>query len=130
MKEVRKVNIIFSKNGQGSVTTKISLPVPFVRELGITEENREAIIYLENKKIIIEKGENIMEKRFEIFLKENIKNEDFSLEAYIDDLTSQWCNSGMLEYELSSSESNDGMSHTFKYSLEELQELGYGIPEE
>lgn len=130
MKEVRKVNIIFSRNGQGSVTTKISLPVPFVRELGITEENREAIIYLENKKIIIEKGENIMEKRFEMFLRENIKNEDFSLEAYIDDLTSQWCNTGMLEYELSASESNDGMSHTFKYSLEELQELGYGIPEE
>lgn len=130
MKEVRKVNVMFNKNGQGFTTTRISLPVPFVRELGINEENREAIIYLENNKIIIEKGDKIMEKRFEMFLKENVKNEDFSLEAYIDDLTSQWCNTGILEYELSSSESKDGISHTFEYSLEELQELGYGIPDE
>jgi hypothetical protein len=130
MKEVRKANVMFNKNGQGFVTTRIALPVPFVKELGISEKNREVIIYLDYNKIVIEKGEKIMEKRFEMFLKKNVKNKNFDLEAYIDDLTSQWCNTGILEYELSSSESIDGTPHTFAYSLEELQELGYGIPEE
>lgn len=127
MKEVRKVNVMFNKNGQGFTTTRISLPVPFVRELGINEENREAIIYLENNKIIIEKGDKIMEKRFKLFLDEFVKNKEYSLEAYIDDLTTQWSNTGILEYELSSFESIDNTTHTFRYSLEELQELGYGF---
>ena len=67
-----------------------------------------------------------MKERFKSFLDEYVKfNYDF--EAYIDDLTSQWCNTGMLEYELSSAESIDNNTHTFSYTLEELQELGYGI---
>lgn len=67
-----------------------------------------------------------MEERFKRFLDEYVKfNYDF--DAYIDDLTSQWCNTGMLEYELSSAESIDNNTHTFNYTLEELQELGYGI---
>ena len=67
-----------------------------------------------------------MKERFKKFLDEYVKfNYDF--DAYIDDLTSQWCNTGMLEYELSSAESIDNIAHTFNYTLEELQELGYGI---
>jgi len=67
-----------------------------------------------------------MKERFKRFLDEYVKfNYDF--DAYIDDLTSQWCNTGMLEYELSSAESIDNNTHTFNYTLEELQELGYGI---
>lgn len=67
-----------------------------------------------------------MKERFKNFLDEYVKfNYDF--DAYIDDLTSQWCNTGMLEYELSSAESTDNNTHTFNYTLEELQELGYGI---
>lgn len=67
-----------------------------------------------------------MKERFKRFLDEYVKfNYDF--EAYIDDLTSQWCNTGMLEYELNSAESIDNNTHTFNYTLEELQELGYGI---
>lgn len=67
-----------------------------------------------------------MKERFKKFLDEYVKfNYDF--DAYIDDLTSQWCNTGMLEYELSSAESIDNIPHTFNYTLEELQELGYGI---
>jgi len=66
-----------------------------------------------------------MKERFKKFLDEYVKlNYDF--DAYIDDLTSQWCNTGMLEYELSSAESIDNNTHTFNYTLEELQELGYG----
>ena len=66
-----------------------------------------------------------MKERFKKFLDEYVKlNYDF--DVYIDDLTSQWCNTGMLEYELSSAESIDNNTHTFNYTLEELQELGYG----
>lgn len=67
-----------------------------------------------------------MKERFKRFLDEYVKfNYDF--DAYIDDLTSQWCNTGMLEYELSSAESIDNNTHIFDYTLKELQELGYGI---
>ena len=54
--EERKANIIFAKNGNGYVTNRITLPVPWVKELGITEEEREVKIILEDDKIIIEKA--------------------------------------------------------------------------
>ena len=68
-----------------------------------------------------------MKERFKSFLDKYVKQSDYNFNAYIDDLTSQWCNTGMLEYELNSAESKDGNSHLFNYTLEELQELGYGI---
>ena len=68
-----------------------------------------------------------MKERFKSFLDKYVKQSDYNFDAYIDDLTSQWCNTGMLEYELSSAESIDNNTHTFNYTLEELQELGYGI---
>ena len=55
--ETRKANIIFSKNGNGFQTTKITLPVGWVKELGATVEDKEVTITLKNKKIeIIKKG--------------------------------------------------------------------------
>ncbi len=66
-----------------------------------------------------------MKERFKSFLDEYVKC-SYDFDAYIDDLTSQWCNTGLLEYELSSTESIDNVTHTFDYTLEELQELGYG----
>ena len=54
--EERKANVIFAKNGNGYVTNRITLPVPWVKELGITEEEREVKIILEDDKIIIEKA--------------------------------------------------------------------------
>lgn len=67
-----------------------------------------------------------MKERFKSFLDKYVKNGDYNFEAYIDDLINQWGNTGMLEYELSSAESIDNNTHTFNYTLEELQELGYG----
>lgn len=52
---IRKANVIFGKNGNGFVSTKISLPVPWIKKLGFTEDNKNAIISLKNNKIIIEK---------------------------------------------------------------------------
>lgn len=52
----RTTRVQFGKNGQGYVTNRITLPVPWVKELGITEEEREVKIILEDDKIIIEKA--------------------------------------------------------------------------
>ncbi len=55
MKEARKANIIFNKNGNGFLSTKITLPVPWIKELGFSENDKSAIIKIEKNKIIIEK---------------------------------------------------------------------------
>lgn len=53
--EERDANISFAKNGHGSPSTRISLPVPWVKELGCSEDDRSVKISFKNKKIIIEK---------------------------------------------------------------------------
>ena len=55
MKEERKVKMMFSKNGQGFDTTRITIPVPWARELGFTSEDREGILEIENNEIILRK---------------------------------------------------------------------------
>ena len=52
----RKANMIFNKNGNGSDTTRITIPVIWAKKLGFTSEDREAIIRLKDNKIIIEKN--------------------------------------------------------------------------
>lgn len=56
MSESRNANIIFNKNGNGFLSTKIALPVPWIKELGFTENDKKALIKIENGKIIIEKA--------------------------------------------------------------------------
>lgn len=57
MEEKRKVKIQFGKAGNGYDNPRISLPVKWLRQLGFTKEERNAIIYLKNNSIIIKKGE-------------------------------------------------------------------------
>lgn len=54
-KEKRVLKIIFNKNGNGNLSTKIALPVPWIKLLGITEEEKEVDVYFADDKIIIEK---------------------------------------------------------------------------
>lgn len=54
--EERKAKILFNKTGNNSVTTRITLPVTWVRELGATQEDREVTLTLKNNKITIEKS--------------------------------------------------------------------------
>ena len=61
--EIRNANIIFSKNGNGFLTTKITLPVGWVKELGASVEDKEVIITFNNKKIEIIKKEDFNMKR-------------------------------------------------------------------
>lgn len=51
----RKAKVLFNKTGNNSLTTRITLPVVWVRELGLTPDNREVKICLKDNKIIIEK---------------------------------------------------------------------------
>lgn len=56
MEEKRKQNIIFSKTGRGATTCKISLPIPWIKEIGFTEEDKESIIEIKDKTITIKKS--------------------------------------------------------------------------
>lgn len=72
-----------------------------------------------------------MKERFKEFLDNNVKAEVYNFDAYLDDLTTQYGNTGSTQYELSSSESKSGNPELFDYELEELQnETGYGIVDE
>ena len=57
----RKVKVLFNKPGgtaskNASVMARITLPSEYIKELGITPDNKEVLITLENNKIIIEKA--------------------------------------------------------------------------
>lgn len=55
-----KRKILFNKPGgtasKNSIMARLTLPPEFVKELGITPDEKEVIISLEDKKIIIEKA--------------------------------------------------------------------------
>lgn len=53
--ERRKAKILFSKNGNGFTTTKISLPLSWIRALDFNENDKQALIELDFDKIIIRK---------------------------------------------------------------------------
>lgn len=53
--EERKAKVLFGKNGNKAMTTKITLPVPWVRAIGSSPEDREVTIKLEDNKITITK---------------------------------------------------------------------------
>lgn len=56
--EQRELNISFHKSGNGYTTTRLSLPINWVKELGISKDERKVIVTLEDGKITIEKAEN------------------------------------------------------------------------
>ncbi len=57
--ESRKAKVIFALSGgkasKGSQTTRITLPITWVRDMGLSPEDREVTISFEDNKIIIEK---------------------------------------------------------------------------
>lgn len=54
---LRVLKVTFNKSGgtssRNGITTRITLPTSWVKELGLTEENREVVAKLEDGKIII-----------------------------------------------------------------------------
>jgi hypothetical protein len=53
--EERKAKIQYAKSGRGSLTTRMTLPITWVRTIGVSEDDREVKISLKDNKIIIEK---------------------------------------------------------------------------
>lgn len=55
--EERKLRVIFSKDGRGATNTKITLPMSYLRKMGVTPENRDVTLKFneETNQIIIEK---------------------------------------------------------------------------
>lgn len=54
-------------------------------------------------------------KNFKKFLDENVKSKIYNFEAYCNDLETQFGNTGLKEYELSSFESKSGNPEIFHY---------------
>lgn len=55
--EKREAKILWSKSGKGSDTTRITLPVSWIRKMGITTDLREVELFFDEdtKKIFIQK---------------------------------------------------------------------------
>ena len=57
--EERQAKVSFNKSGgtaKGTaITNRVTLPTSWIKEMGITEDNREIKLVIENNKIIIEK---------------------------------------------------------------------------
>lgn len=56
--EKRKLNISFVKSGSGSITSRVILPTIWIREMGISQEEREIFVYKVGDNIVISKAEN------------------------------------------------------------------------
>lgn len=53
--EQRQAKLIVNKSGSGSLTTRATLPISWIKNMGLGEENRELKLSFDGEKIIIEK---------------------------------------------------------------------------
>ena len=113
----------YSNGKWGSSTDSI------VIESSMNEDSIEDAKNDSIKKGLYSESSTSLRERFKKFLDNNVKNKDYNFDAYIDDLTTQYGNTGTLEYELSKSESKSGKPELFNYSEEDLKELGYNLDE-
>lgn len=64
--EEKRARVIFNKSGgtagSGGITNRITIPTTWVKEMGITEEQREVNISFDGEKIIIEKIKESLDK--------------------------------------------------------------------
>lgn len=57
MKEKRDLNVMFAKSGSGSITSRLTIPIAWVKEMNITKDDRtvEVTFNEESKTITIKK---------------------------------------------------------------------------
>lgn len=64
--EEKRARVIFNKSGgtagKGGITNRITIPTKWIKEMGITEEQREVNISFDGEKIIIEKIKESLDK--------------------------------------------------------------------
>lgn len=53
--EKRNLNVIFNKSGSGSLSTRVTLPITWIKEMDIDKNNREIEVTFYNKEIKIKK---------------------------------------------------------------------------
>ena len=56
--ESRKLRISFNKSGRGTYTPKLALPTSYIKDMGITKEDRDIELLYDNEKkqIILKKS--------------------------------------------------------------------------
>lgn len=103
MKESRNINLSFYKSGCGSTSCRISLPISWIRSLGFSKDDREAIVeYNDNMIIIRKKEKKDMEKLLErieeilklLSLKETHGNKRNTLKSRLNMLLTDYYNLG------------------------------------
>lgn len=62
----RKLNIIYNKSGRGNITNRITLPFTWVRDMGITQEDRAVVVEYDeyNQTITIKKYDEFADNEF------------------------------------------------------------------
>lgn len=53
--EYKQSNVHFNKNGQGRMGIKITLPINWIRSLGVSEEDKKVNLRFDGSRIVIEK---------------------------------------------------------------------------
>lgn len=61
--KAKKLNISFLKSGSGSLNSRIMLPITWVRELGLSQEEREVYMYQIGEEIVIRKTPKLFDKK-------------------------------------------------------------------
>lgn len=60
-KEQRALNVSFSKSGSGSITSRLSIPISWLKEIGVTPDCKQVVLIKDGDKIILKKSENNQE---------------------------------------------------------------------
>lgn len=55
--EPRQLNVSYQKSKSGSMSSRVIVPITWLRELGITEENRKITVKFDDDKITIRRFE-------------------------------------------------------------------------
>lgn len=124
--------LVRDNNGNGVRSFIAKNDIEASKKFNESSMNEDSIEDAKNdsiKKGLYSESSTSLRERFKKFLDNNVKNKDYNFDAYIDDLTTQYGNTGTLEYELSKSESKSGKPELFNYSKEDLKELGYNLDE-
>ena len=66
MDNKRKLNMSFSKSGSCSMYTRISLPITWVRDMGLTQEDKTVVVQYDehNQTITIKKYDEFADNEF------------------------------------------------------------------
>lgn len=89
--EIRQAKLLATKGGSGSSTFRATLPTSWVREMGLSEDNREMMLVFNENSIMIKSKEGYFNdlvtkfKKVGLHLAENESEEGYHIIEYYDD---------------------------------------------